>query len=79
MFQRLQRGRGLGQAKTLEQHVLDQRRNVQPGNLTAQRGGDALDLLALGLGLVAIGKRSQQGHGEQGALLFSGHGFSPSQ
>lgn len=74
VFPRFQGGHGLAQAQALEQHVLHQRRDVQRACLGAQCGGDALDLLALGLGLFAVGKRRQQRYGEQGALFFTSHG-----
>ena len=56
-----------------------QRRNLQLGSLAAQRRGDALDFLTLHVGLVAIGKRGEQGDGKQGALFFGGHGVTPSR
>jgi len=71
---RVQVGDGLRHAHALEQHVLQQRGDVQARSLSAQRFSDAFDFLALGIGLLAVCKGGHQGHGEQAALFLKGHG-----
>jgi hypothetical protein len=53
----------------LEQDRLHDRTDVEARVLRAERRRDALDLVALGIRLGAIGERGQQSHREQGALF----------
>jgi len=61
-------------AGALQQHVLVDARQVGHAPVARERLGNAADLFAFGIVLVAIGKRGQKGDGEDGFLLVQGHG-----
>ena len=71
-------GEGLrrtGQGEALEQDILVQGGEFGATGFTGQRGRDAANFLALGLGFFAIGKGGKQRNGQQGFLIRGVHGF----
>jgi hypothetical protein len=68
-------GRGRVQRDPFEQHILVERRQVQ-AIIAGQAFGNALDLRAFTLMLVAVGERCQQADGDDRSDFCLGHGRS---
>src|SRR3989344_1530783 len=62
-----------------EQHVLVDAWKVRHACVARERLGNAADLFALGVVLVAVRKRGQEGDGENGFLLVQVHGVLPAR